>query len=126
MHGTDDQDPRRYDDIIDLPRHVSARHRPMAMQDRAAQFSPFAALTGYGGQTPAGYPFCAILLLDPPGDGDAARLEQALNRLDGVRARVEPGGRRAVVYTRRPPDRRLLTRAAEDARCRVVRYTRTA
>lgn len=48
MHGTDDQDPRRYDDIIDLPRHVSARHRPMAMQDRAAQFSPFAALTGYG------------------------------------------------------------------------------
>ena len=48
MHGTDDQDPRRYDDIIDLPRHVSARHRPMSMQDRAAQFSPFAALTGYG------------------------------------------------------------------------------
>ena len=81
---------------------------------------------GDGGRMPAGYPFCAVLLLDQPGDGDAARLEQALNRLDGVRARVEPGGRRAVVYTRRPPDRRLLTRTAEDARCRVARYTRTA
>mgnify|MGYP001623629187 FL=1 len=81
---------------------------------------------GDGGRMPAGYPFCAVLLLDPRSDGDAARLEQALNRLDGVRARVEPGGRRAVVYTRRPPDRRLLTHAAEDARYRVARYTRTA
>ena len=37
-----------YDDIIDLPHHVSEKHPPMAMRDRAAQFSPFAALTGYG------------------------------------------------------------------------------
>ena len=36
-----------YDDIIDLPRPKSA-HEPMPMSDRAAQFSPFAALTGYG------------------------------------------------------------------------------
>ena len=35
-----------YDDIIDLPRPKSA-HEPMPMGDRAAQFSPFAALTGY-------------------------------------------------------------------------------
>ena len=35
-----------YDDIIDLPRPKSA-HEPMPMSDRAAQFSPFAALTGY-------------------------------------------------------------------------------
>ena len=35
-----------YDDIIDLPRPRSA-HEPMPMSDRAAQFSPFAALTGY-------------------------------------------------------------------------------
>lgn len=36
-----------YDDIIDLPRPKS-KHEPMPMSDRAAQFSPFAALTGYG------------------------------------------------------------------------------
>lgn len=38
---------RKYDDIIDLPHHVSETHPPMSRADRAAQFSPFAALTGY-------------------------------------------------------------------------------
>lgn len=37
----------RYDDIIDLPHHVSSRHPPLSPMSRAAQFSPFAALTGY-------------------------------------------------------------------------------
>ena len=37
----------QYDDIIDLPHHVSATRLGMSMSDRAAQFSPFAALTGY-------------------------------------------------------------------------------
>lgn len=36
-----------YEDIINLPHHVSATRLPMSMIDRAAQFSPFAALTGY-------------------------------------------------------------------------------
>lgn len=36
-----------YEDIINLPHHVSERHARMSMRDRAAQFSPFAALTGY-------------------------------------------------------------------------------
>ncbi len=36
-----------YDDIINLPHHVSARHPQMSALDRAAQFSPFAALTGH-------------------------------------------------------------------------------
>lgn len=36
-----------YDDIIHLPRHVSKTRQPMKRIDRAAQFSPFAALTGY-------------------------------------------------------------------------------
>ena len=38
---------RRYDDIINLPHHVSTKHPHMALIDRAAQFSPFAALTGH-------------------------------------------------------------------------------
>lgn len=37
----------KYDDIINLPHHVSTRHPQMSAIDRAAQFSPFAALTGY-------------------------------------------------------------------------------
>lgn len=37
----------RYDDIIGLPHPVSTKHPQMAREDRAAQFSPFAALTGY-------------------------------------------------------------------------------
>ena len=37
----------KYDDIINLERPVSPRHPPMTMAQRAAQFAPFAALTGY-------------------------------------------------------------------------------
>lgn len=37
-----------YEDIINLPHHVSKTHPQMSMYNRAAQFSPFAALTGYG------------------------------------------------------------------------------
>ena len=40
--------PFPYEDILHLPHPVSARHRPMPIADRAAQFAPFAALTGYG------------------------------------------------------------------------------
>ena len=38
---------RNYDDIINLPRHVSDKHPHMSIHDRAAQFAPFAALTGH-------------------------------------------------------------------------------
>lgn len=37
----------KYADIINLPHHVSRKHSQMSMADRAAQFSPFAALTGH-------------------------------------------------------------------------------
>ena len=36
-----------YSDIINMPHHVSKRHPQMSMMQRAAQFAPFAALTGY-------------------------------------------------------------------------------
>ncbi|MDR2515419.1 MAG: YolD-like family protein [Christensenellaceae bacterium] len=38
---------RKYDDIINLPHHVSSTRQHMPVSDRAAQFSPFAALTGH-------------------------------------------------------------------------------
>lgn len=40
----------KYDDIIQLPHHVSRKHPQMSAMDRAAQFSPFSALTGLGAQ----------------------------------------------------------------------------
>lgn len=40
-------DTSRYNDIMDTPRHVSHAHLPMTGRDRAGQFAPFAALTGY-------------------------------------------------------------------------------
>ena len=43
-------DKTNYDDIIDLPRPVSKKHPPMPMMKRAAQFLPFAALTGFEGE----------------------------------------------------------------------------
>ncbi len=37
----------KYDEIMKLPHHVSKTRPQMSMKDRAAQFAPFAALTGY-------------------------------------------------------------------------------
>ena len=37
----------KYDDIIKLSHHISKKHPQMSMEERAAQFAPFAALVGY-------------------------------------------------------------------------------
>ena len=37
----------KYDDMLSLPHHVSKKHPPMTILNRAAQFAPFAALTGF-------------------------------------------------------------------------------
>ena len=42
-----DKNAHQYDDIINLPHPTSANHPRMSLYDRAAQFSPFAALTGH-------------------------------------------------------------------------------
>ena len=38
----------KYDDLLNKPHHVSRTRKQMSQYDRAAQFAPFAALTGYG------------------------------------------------------------------------------
>ena len=72
-------DPHRYDDMLSLPHHVSETRPRMSRLDRAAQFAPFAALTG----------------LDDAMD-ETARLtegklelaDNALSELDGVLRRL--------------------------------------
>ena len=46
-HVKEDRDTFPYEDILHLPRPVSTRKAKMSTLDRAAQFSPFSALTGY-------------------------------------------------------------------------------
>lgn len=38
----------KYNDIINLPHHVSSIRKPMPLRDRAAQFASFDALSGFG------------------------------------------------------------------------------
>ncbi len=47
MRKSADTGHNMYDDLIYLPHHVSKTRKPMSMAERAAQFAPFAALTGY-------------------------------------------------------------------------------
>ena len=41
------EDTSCYNDIIDLPRYVSKKYPPMKLENRAAQFAPFAAMVGH-------------------------------------------------------------------------------
>ncbi len=41
------KDEHKYDDIMNLPHHQSTKRAHMSLHDRAAQFAPFAALSGH-------------------------------------------------------------------------------
>ena len=69
----------RYDDIISLPHHVSKKHLPMSMIDRGAQFSPFAALTGYE---------AVIAESARLTDGCVELIDEGLNMLDDSLGRI--------------------------------------
>ncbi len=88
-----------YDDIIDLPRPVSKKHPPMPMMKRAAQFLPFAALTGFEGEIAE----AARLTETAPelGEDALAALDEALERL-----RVRLPERPEISVTRFIPDER--------------------
>ncbi len=47
MGKLEDTEGKKYEDIINLPHHVSKKHPRLSMEKRAAQFAPFAALKGY-------------------------------------------------------------------------------
>ena len=75
-----------YDDIIHLPHHVSRNHPQMPRSDRAAQFAPFAALTGYEAAV-----------------GETARLTAEKRELDAQEA--EELNRRLATLISHLPDR---------------------
>ena len=79
-----------YDDIIHLPHHVSQNHPQMPMLDRAAQFAPFAALTGYEAAV-----------------GETARLTTERRELDAQEA--EELNRRLAALIARLPERPEVT-----------------
>lgn len=71
----------QYDDIINLPHHVSKTHAHMPVTDRAAQFSPFAALTGYEDVIrEEGRTTDVMIELD---EGEKARIDANLRQLIG-------------------------------------------
>lgn len=78
-----------YDDIIDLPHPTSARHPRMPMAARAAQFSPFAALTGYDD---------AVKETARLTDGKTELTEEGKAALDAELRRLEPGSSAAFTY----------------------------
>ncbi len=75
-----------YDDIIRLPHHVSQNHPQMPLRERAAQFAPFAALTGYEAAV-----------------GETARMTSERRELDAQEA--EELNRRLAALIARLPDR---------------------
>ena len=70
---------KKYEELINRPRHVSCRRAPMSREDRAAQFAPFAALTGFDGVIEE-----TGRLTDPMAElteGEIAMLDAQLRRL---------------------------------------------
>lgn len=78
-----------YDDIIDLPHPTSERHPRMPMANRAAQFSPFAALSGYDD---------AVKETARLTDGKIELTEEEKSILDAKLQRLTPGESAAITY----------------------------
>lgn len=89
----------KYDDMLHLPHHVSKTQRRMSQLERAAQFSPFAALTGYD---------ATIQEAGRLTDSRAALTESSKERLDEKLRRImdEIGRQPEVTVTYFEPDLR--------------------
>ena len=87
----------KYDDIIRLSRPVSEKHPRMSMTDRAAQFSPFAALTGYD---------AAVQETARRTDARIELDEDAKEEIDRRLRQLQPGEPVTVTYFR-PDDRKV-------------------
>ena len=87
------QDENKYDDIINLPHHVSKNHPQMSLMNRAAQFSPFAALTGHSAVIQE-----TARLTDSFVELDEDRKEQLNEQLQLIRENLEQNPEIEVTY----------------------------
>ena len=90
---------RKYDDILHLSHPVSERRARMPLADRAAQFSPFAALTGYDGVIEE-----AGRITEPGVQLDESVIGELNTQLNNLQAQI--GDRPAVTVTYFLPDSR--------------------
>ena len=82
-----------YDDIMNMPRHESKTRRKMTNLQRAAQFAPFAALTGYDGLVAEVY-----RLTDSPTELSPDAIYELNIKLEEISGRVGEGIRIMVTY----------------------------
>lgn len=82
-----------YDDIINLPHHQSKNHPHMSMHDRAAQFAPFAALTGYDDAVKE-----ARRLTDSKPELDENQFEELDQKLADLMTRIEEHPEVTITY----------------------------
>ena len=96
-------DLHNYDDIIDLPHHVSPNRRRMSNVERGAQFSPFAALTGYGAAVEEAARLTETEEGREPTEERAAALDASLRALA---ERLATGPAKATVTCFRPDEKK--------------------
>ena len=87
------QETRAYDDIINLPHHQSRKHPHMSRHQRAAQFMPFAALTGYNQVIEQTAKNAETAIAQAEAQGQAQRLEIQTEARTHARAGARRTGR---------------------------------
>lgn len=103
-----------YGDIIDLPRPHSHRKKPMPLMDRAAQFAPFAALSGYDEMV-----WEEARLTETKTDLSEYELEQLNRTLSSLRQRLAAGEAPLVTVSFFRPDARKAGGSYESITGRV-------
>ena len=91
-----------YADIINLPHFQSQKRPHMSLYDRAAQFAPFAALTGFDDMVTE-----EARLTDKPIELSEIELETLNRKMDLVELLLQDGGHPTLSFTYFEPDRYL-------------------
>ena len=110
-----------YDDIINLPHHQSKNHPHMSMHDRAAQFAPFAALTGYDDAIKE-----ARRLTDSKPELDENQLEELDQKLADLMTRIEEHPKVTITYFEPDDNKDGGEYIAYDGRLSKIDYVRKA
>lgn len=110
-----------YDDIINLPHHQSKTHPHMSLHDRAAQFAPFAALTGYDDAIKE-----AGRLTDSKPELDENQLEELDQKLADLMTRIEEHPEVTITYFEPDDNKDGGEHIAYDGRLSKIDYVRKA